>query len=189
MSLSSRRTVAGAARLALVILAIVIVAGYVKRHVHTPSIGRIRTQAPPPDAPLAPGDMRIYNTDSSVDLLLVGNNILAGLSPKTVARVKNALDSSAERDTTGLGGSISQLVKKSVAGAIGTHAVFPLSEIRDVRYEGNQIVFEWKNGKSHQLFGSANVNGSKVSNSFRPDDAERFVGAVRARLGLTPAAP
>src|SRR6185503_16101154 len=113
----------------------------------------------------------------------VGDKIFAGLSPKTVAKVKSELDTSASHDTSGIGASISQIVKKSVAGAIGTHAAFPLSDIRDIRYEGDQIVFDWKDGGKRQIFGGTKVNGGRVSNTFRREDAEKFVGAVRARLG------
>jgi hypothetical protein len=143
---------------------------------------RVETEMPPPNA-LGPGDLRIYSADSSVDLMLVGDKILAGLSPKTVAEVKTKLETSAARDTSGLGGSIAQIVKKSVAGAIGTHAAFPLSDIRDVRYDGDQIVVEWKDGKTHNLFGGTSVNDRKVSNSFRPEDAKRFIDAVHERMG------
>jgi hypothetical protein len=104
------------------------------------------------------------------------------LSPKTVAKIKDKLATSGSQDTSGIGASISQIVKKSVAGAIGTHAVFPLSDIRDIRYENGQIVFDWKDGGKHQVFGNTKVDGENVSNSFRPEDAQRFVAAVRARM-------
>jgi hypothetical protein len=61
--------------------------------------------------------------------------------------------------------------------------VFPLSDIRDIRYEHDQIVFDWKDGGTHQLFGTTKVNGGRVSNTFRPEDAQRFIDAVRARMG------
>ena len=182
MSSISRRWIASLIRAGLVLLAIVLVGSYVAHRMPNRRHVRVQTEVPPPES-LGPGDLRIYNADSSVDLILVGDKILAGLSPKTVAKVKAELETSAERDTSGLGGSISQIVKKSVAGAIGTHAVFALSDIRDIRYEGDQIVFEWKDGGNHQLFGSTKVNGSKVSNTFRADDARRFIDAVHARMG------
>ena len=115
--------------------------------------------------------------------MLKGDEILAGLSPVTVAKIQHQLDTSASRDTTGIGASISQMVKKSVAGAIGTHAAFPLSDIRDVRYEGDQIVFEWKDGSKHEVFGNTKINHERMSTSFRREDAERFVEAVKARIG------
>jgi hypothetical protein len=175
--------IAALVRTGLVVLALVLISGYVVRHMSGRSHRvRVETEMPPPNA-LGPGDLRIYSADSSVDLMLVGDKILAGLSPKTVAEVKTKLETSAARDTSGLGGSIAQIVKKSVAGAIGTHAAFPLSDIRDVRYDGDQIVVEWKDGKTHNLFGGTSVTDRKVSNSFRPEDAKRFIDAVHERMG------
>jgi hypothetical protein len=181
---SSRRFVAALIRLALLVLAIVFVGRYFKNKFFA-SHGTVHVQreAPPASEALAAGDMRIYSSDSAVDLVLSGNNILAGLSPRTVERVKSEMAKSDNHDTSGFGGSISRLVKNSVAGAIGTHAVFPLSDIRDIRYEHGQIVFDSKDGKQHDLFGSTKVNGNKVSSSFAPDDAQKFVEAVRARMG------
>ena len=184
MTMSSRRFVAGLVRMALVVLAIVLVGGYLSRRVSGHQPVHVQTQAPPAEA-LGPGDMRIYNADSTVDLVLFGDKILAGLSPKTIAKVRGELEASASKDTSGVGGSISRIVKTSVAGAIGTHAAFPLNEIRDVRYEGDRIVVDWKSGKQNDLFGNTKVNNSKLSNSFRREDAERFIEAVRARLGTS----
>ena len=181
MGSSSRRVIGGLFRLGLVILAIVLISGYVMRRMPRRNHMRVQTEVPSSDA-LGPNDLRIYSADSAVDLILMGDKILAGLSPKTVAKVKSELDNSASQDTSGLGASISQIVKKSVAGAIGTHAVFAISDIRAIRYEHDQIVFDWKDGGQHQLFGNTKVNGNKVSNTFRPDDAERFIEAVRARM-------
>jgi hypothetical protein len=181
---TSRRFVAALIRLTLVVLAIVLVGRYFKNKFFPHrTIVHVQREAPPPNEALGPGDMRIYSADSSVDLVLSGNNILAGLSPQTVEKVKREMDKKADRDTSGFAGSITQIVKSSVAGAIGTHAVYPLADMRDIRYEDGQIVFEAKDGKQHDLFGNTKINGNKVSNAFRPDDAQRFVEAVRARMG------
>ena len=190
MTVSSRRVVAGLIRFALVILAIVFVSGYFV-HKRIPSHRnemRIETKVPPPEA-LAPGDLRIYNRDSSVDLVLVGNNILAGLSPKTIAKVKEAVNEKTAGETTGFGGSIAQIVKTSVASAIGTHASFPVSEISDIRYEHNTIVFDWKNGEKHELFSNTKVDGERVSRTFREEDADRFIAAVKERMAHPVPAP
>jgi hypothetical protein len=181
---SSRRFISGLVQIGLVVLAIVFISGYFRHRVPSTPHVRVQTDPAPATDSLGPGDLRIYNADSSVDLVLVGDKILAGLSPKTVAKVKSELDKSASGDTAGFGGSISQIVKRSVAGAIGTHAVFPLSEIKDIRYENEQIVFDWKDGTKHEMFNGTQVNKEKVSKTFRREDAERFIEAVRARKGL-----
>jgi hypothetical protein len=184
MNPSTRRVVAGLLRVALAVVAIAIVSGYVIRRFPGRSARHVSVQseAPAPEA-LGPGDMRIFNADSSVDVVLQGDRILAGLSPKTIAKVRKELEESTAHDTSGLGAMISGAVKKSVAGAIGMHAVFPLSQIRDVSYDGERILVEWKDGGRKEVFGSTKVDGERVSNSFRREDAEKFVEAVRARLG------
>jgi len=185
--MNSRRVIGGLIRVGLVFLLIWLVVGWVRRKVssHNTHV-RVEAQAPPDS--LGPGDMRLYNADSSVDIVLEGDKIFAGLSPKTVAKIKNGLDESRSGDTSGFGGMISQIVKSSVAGAIGTHAVFPLSEIQDIRYDGGKIRVKWTDGGDRELFNGTSVNHQKLSDSFNEADAKRFVDAVRARKGL-PATP
>ena len=188
--MNSRRFVGGLVRFGLVILAVFVLTRYIgvgrssSRQKHT-SV-KMETQAPPDS--LGPGDMRIYNSDSTVDLVLHGSDILAGLSPKMVSQIKAKIDTSTAKDSTGLGAGIASIVKKSVAGAIGTHAVFPIADIRDIRYEDDQIVVDWNDGRKHSIFENANVNGKKASRSFRADDAQRFIEAVKARKAETPSA-
>src|SRR5579863_7130647 len=68
----SRRFFAGLIRVGLVALALAIVVGWVQRRAtriaHGANNINVELQAPPPAA-LGPGDMRIYNSDSSVDLI------------------------------------------------------------------------------------------------------------------------
>jgi hypothetical protein len=177
MANPSRRLVAGLIRLALVILAIVIVAGYVKRKRHRDF--HVATAAAPDS--LGAGDLRIYNTDSTVDLVLQGDRILAGLSPKMVEQIKAKIDTSTSKDSSGLGASIGNIVKRSVAGAIGTHAAFPLAEVRDLRYVNGQVRFDWTDGRERQIFENTDINGTKASKSFREEDVQRLIAAVRAR--------
>jgi len=184
--MNSRRVVGGLIRFGLVILTFALVFVWIKRKVSSHDHVRVETQAPPDT--LGPGDMRLYNADSSVDVVLIGDKIEAGLSAKTVNKVKGELEASRSKDTSGLGGMIGQNVKTSVAGAIGTHAVFPLSEIKDIEYSDGRIHVQWMDGSNRDLFNNTTVNKEKVSNSFNEADAKRFVAAVRARKGL-PASP
>lgn len=181
--MESRRVVGSLIRFGLVILTFVLLFTWVKRKVtsHTEHV-RVDAEAPPDS--LAPGDVRLYNKDSTVDVVLMGDKILAGLSAKTVSKVKGELEQSKAGDTSGLGGMIGQIVKTSVAGAIGTHAVFPLSDIKDIHYVDGRIRVQWADGGNRELFNGTTVNHKKVSNSFDDADAKRFVDAVRARKGL-----
>jgi hypothetical protein len=137
--MNSRRVIGGLVRFGLVILAIVLVYGWVRRRVSARNHVRVEAQAPPDS--LGPGDMRLYNADSSVDVVLMGDRILAGLSAKTIAKIKGGLDQSRSGDTSGIGGMISQIVKSSVAGAIGTHAkTRPVQRNEGERPEGLRFV-------------------------------------------------
>jgi hypothetical protein len=186
--MNSRRFVGGLLSFGLVIFAFALAFIWIKNRIHVPTMGKhVRVESQMPPETLGPGDMRLYNSDSTVDIVLMGDNILAGLSAKTVAKVKGSLDDS-KRDSTGFGGMISSIVRSSVAGAIGTHAVFPLAEVKDIQYQDGRIRVTWTDGGNHDLFGDAKVKVDKedVSHSFNEADAKRFVAAVRARKGLPP---
>jgi len=52
-----------------------------------------------------------------------------------------------------------------------------------VRYEAGKLEFFWKDGSRMRLFENANVDKKPVSETFRPQDAERFIAAFKARKG------
>ncbi len=133
------------------------------------------------EAPLAAGDIRITSTDDGVDLAMIGDTISGGLSMATLAKVRHETDTNAVSGS-GFGASIEKMVKGTVQSALGTRIAVPLASVKDVRYEGQRLVFEW-NGKAPTDFGNAKVNNKDVMASFSPADAQRFVDAVRARKG------
>ena len=128
---------------------------------------------------LAAGDIRIVSADSAVELALIGSRIMMRLSDKTVAEIKR------KTDTTGVSGSgfaasIEKMVKSGVASALNQQVEYPLSEVRDARYEDGEIKLEM-NGKGPRLFEQTRINKTPVMKSFRPEDAQAFVAAVQAR--------
>lgn len=182
---SSRRVViAGLLRFGLVVLTLALVGGYVMRHI--PGRGHVSLESDVPTLAdsLQAGDLRIFSSDGAVELILRGERILAGLSPRTVAKVRSELDASMSRDSSGFAASIGRMVKESVAGAIDTHGSFPIADIEDIRYERERIVVDWKKGGSHEPFFDMQVDGSKGSQTFRREDAERFIAAVRERMEM-----
>lgn len=180
ISVQHRRWIGRLIKLGLVGLAVVVVLAFLRRK--SPVRGDLRIDPSPPvaEAALGTGDLRVYNRDSSVNLILQGDRILAGLSPQTVERVRRELESSTA-DDTGLGGSIAQIVKRSVAGSIGTHVVYPVRDIREIEYRDEQIVIVRKDGSTARLLGSVKTGEQEAGKTFRPEDAQRFVEAVRAR--------
>ncbi len=188
MADASRKWAGRGIQAALVVLTIALVVHWVRgrigastRDLHVSGVAAL------PDT-LGPGDLRIYSTDSSLDLVLMGDKLAAGLSPTMVAKIRHDMDSSKASDS-GLGGAIAGIVTSSVAGAIGAHAQFPLRDLRDLRFENGHFVFEWKTGRDHVLVSGTSVNGKKGSDTFGAAEAQAFIAAVHARqkaLGFTP---
>lgn len=186
----ARRLTAGLIRVFLVLLAMGIVGFWISRRL--PNRGHITLQAdaPKPDQ-LGPGDYRLLNTDSSMDVILEGDRLLFGLSPKTVATVRDSVNAemTKKKDSSGLGNGIAQIVMKTVADNIGTHVVYSLADLHDVRFDNGHLVFEWNRGSEHDAFKSVKLNGKQESNTFRQPEADAFIAAVRARkveLGQVP---
>jgi hypothetical protein len=136
----------------------------------------------PPSAeavPLAAGDVRIVTADSGIDIALIGDTITSGLSEYAIAKVRQETDTAAVKGT-GFGADIEKMVKGTVQKAVNTRVGFPISDVREVRYDGRAIVFEWA-GKPPKMYGTAKVNGKPLLESFAPEDAKRFAEAVMAR--------
>ena len=128
---------------------------------------------------LGPGDVKITNEDSSVDMAVVGQKIVVRLSDKTMDKVRRETDTTAVKDS-GFGGSIERFVKKTVQSTLGQQFEYPMSDVRDARYENGAIVLD-VNGKEPRLLANTKVGGKKLLESFRPEDARRFVAAVNAK--------
>ena len=138
-----------------------------------------RPSAAVAEVPLAPGDIRITSADSAVDLALIGDSISGGLSAFALAKVRRETDTRTVSGS-GFGASIEKMVKGTVQSALGTRISVPVASVKDVRYDGQRLVFEWY-GKPPEHFGTAKINNKDVMASFSPEDAQRFVVAVRAR--------
>lgn len=125
-------------------------------------------------------DVRIQTTTAQLDLTLVGDTISAGLAPGALAKARQETDT-ATVSGSGLGPSIERLVKSTVQSAVSSRVSFPVSAVKDIRYQDGAIEFEWHE-RPTRLFEQTKVNGRPFLESFRPDDAQRFVAAVRGRI-------
>ena len=182
MELETRRWVSRLVQAGLIVLIVLFVGSWFWRRsgaTHRSDGVRIQREVVAPET-LGPGDLQIYNSDSTVDLILKGNQVLAGLSPKMVAKIRGEMDKPSTRDTSGLGGMIAQTVMKTVSSTIGTHVVYPVSEIRDIRYEDGNLIIEKEAGGETRLFEHTKVNKGETR-GFPEADALRFIAAVKAR--------
>ena len=130
---------------------------------------------------LAEGDVRIVTTNGGIDLALIGDSISTGLSPSALQTVRRETDTTSVTGT-GFGAQLEKVVKGTVQGAVGKRVAFPISEVREVRYDGEKLVFEWA-GEPRKLFENTKIDGKPLLASFTADDARRFADAVNARKG------
>jgi hypothetical protein len=157
-----------------ILLTLALLCGACSRHSDdAPPSGAVRAEA-------VPDDIRIQTTNAELDLALAGDTISAGLTPRALARVRQETDT-ATVHTTGVGGSIERMVKSSVQSAVSSRVRFPVSAVKDVRYENGAIRFEW-NERPTRLLDQTKVNNKPFLESFPPEDAQRFVDAVRAKI-------
>lgn len=192
-----RRWIARAVKLGLVGLAFVVVLAWVaeKRsdrrvdvRVETRgervgrSNARVATAPMPEIEALVPGDAAIFNQDSAVALILHGDQLHAGLSPQMRAKIEREIMQSTSDETTGFGAAVANVVRTTVASAIGTHAIYSLHDIRLIEVENGQIVLIQNNGRRVELLGDVKSDDQEISRTFSPDEARRFVDAVRARM-------
>lgn len=183
MELETRRWVSRLVQAGLIVLIVLFIGSWFWRRTpgatHRSDGVRVQREAVAPET-LGPGDIQIYNSDSTVDLILKGNQVLAGLSPKMVAKIRGDMEKPSTRDTSGLGGFIAQTVMKTVSSTIGTHVLYPVSEIRDIRYEDGNLIIEKEGGGETRLFEHSKVNKGETR-GFTEADARRFIAAVKAR--------
>jgi hypothetical protein len=135
--------------------------------------------ATPSATPESPGDVAIRTTDGNVEMALRNDRVLVGLSDKVLGEVRQKLATdSAGKSSGSLGGMIKGIVSSTVQGALATRLDYPVEEIEDVSYDGQRMHLVVR-GKGPQLE-HMDVNKRPLLESFAPDDARRFVEAVRA---------
>jgi hypothetical protein len=129
---------------------------------------------------LGPGDVRIATTDSSLELAIIGDSIVTGFGSKVIDKIREKTDTS---DITGdgLGATIQRAVKGTVAKAMDHEIHYPIADVSDIRFEDGGLRFYRADGRKMSVFENSRVNGRRVSESFSPEDAQRFISAFRAR--------
>ena len=129
---------------------------------------------------LGPGDILIANSDSSIELGLYGDSIVTGFGSKVMNEIRDKTDTAAVSGG-GFAANIEKMVKNTVADALGHQLKYAVADVQDVRFEDGKLLFFWKDGSRMRLFEDTNQNKKPVSQTFNPDDAQRFVAAFKAR--------
>lgn len=141
----------------------------------------------PAGADLSTGEVSITTKGGALVMGLRHDSVLVAFSDSIRESVRdeiNKVDKSKEAKD-GLGSMIEGIVKKSVAAGLGEvfdkARGFPVSDLKDVRYEAGSIVFDF-NKRPTFSFIELKENNEPFLSHFAPADAERFVSAVRVKL-------
>ena len=129
---------------------------------------------------LGAGDLLITTTDSSMQLGLVGDKVLMQFGDKIRRQMRSELDTTHLETSNRLGAAIERAVKRRVGSLLGRRLVRPLLEIDSVWLDGNRITFGYRDRHGFNFDNFKNDHRSTLE-SFSPEDARRFVDAVRAR--------
>lgn len=122
-------------------------------------------------------DARIAITteDGKVTMVLTDRDVAFQLSDRTLHKVDRELRRARHEDDDDgvIGEVIKTAVITSVRAALEHSAVYPVRELRDVRYEDGRLVFVARNGD--RLFERFEVDDDCVLEAFSPGDARAFV--------------
>ena len=130
---------------------------------------------------LGPGDVLITNRDTSMDLALVGDRVVLKFSDKVAHQIRQDLDTSTADTSSRFGALIERTVKRGVGSMLQRRIEIPLADIDSASYDGSRIRLSY-NGRRHPSLEGFRTDGKQpVMETFRPEDARRFVQAVNAR--------
>lgn len=135
--------------------------------------------------PLRAGEVRILTTNRAAFMALRDDQIVAGLSDSLrrhiQAEMKRELD---ESKGNGVGAAIGKVVVEGVNKLLGGEITVPVSDIRDISYDGRKIVIRYRNGEPRGLhLESIKSDGDRtILEQFAEQDARRFVEAVKVRV-------
>lgn len=136
------------------------------------------------------GEVWMATQSGSLIMRLRHDSVLIGFSDSLRQAVKSQVDTSMRRDAdeerSGLAravrGAVEATVKTTLREVFDKERGFPVSDVRSVRYEGGEIVFDYEHKPLIAPEGIKDGDRSMLTR-FHPADAARFVGALRGRMG------
>ena len=129
---------------------------------------------------LGPGDVRIMNADSSIELAVIRDSIVTGFGSRVMAEIAKGTDTSQIKGD-GFGANIQKMVKSTVASALNHEMRYSVRDVERVQYTGGKIEMYWKDGSRMKLFENMKQSGKPVSETFSEADAEQFIAAFDAK--------
>jgi hypothetical protein len=138
---------------------------------------------PGPRHSLRNAHMAITTTDNTASFVMTREVVALQLTDRMLREVNREMD----RDLNEEKGMFASMVANVVRGTVGTvlrrSLEIPIDELRTVDYRGGRLVFVTEDGD--RIFENAEVNGTDLTASFSPREAQAFVREFRALKART----
>ncbi|MBL8981145.1 MAG: hypothetical protein JNL26_03120 [Gemmatimonadetes bacterium] len=134
--------------------------------------------------PLRRGEVRILTTNHSAFMALRDDQLVAGLTDSIRAHVRAEMRRELDKSKAGgVGAAIGKVVAEGVNKLLEGEIQVPVSDVRDISYDGRRIVIRYRNEPKGLNFESIKSEGDRtILEQFSEEDARRFVRAVQVRV-------
>lgn len=135
--------------------------------------------------PLRAGEVRILTTNRAAFMALRDDHIVAGLSDSMRRHIRLEMKRELDKSKAeGVGAAIGKVVVDGVNKLLGGEITVPVSDVRDISYDGRKIVIRYRKGEPNGInLETIKSDGDRtLLEQFSAQDAQRFVEAVKVRV-------
>jgi len=118
----------------------------------------------------------IETRGGEVALLLIDRRLVMQFTDRGLERINREMADDVKKQESGFARVVAGMVRGGVRSMLDRGIEYPVSELRDARYEDGRLVLENREGKS--IFADVRVNDVQVMESFSPAEARAFAARV-----------
>ncbi|CAA9326971.1 MAG: hypothetical protein AVDCRST_MAG68-2315 [uncultured Gemmatimonadetes bacterium] len=126
--------------------------------------------------PLRRASSAIHTRGGEVALLLVDRRLVMQLTDAGLDEIERDMANDAKKEESGFARFVSGVVRSGVRTLLDRGIEYPVSELREARYERGRLVLVDREG--NELFRDVQVNDIQVMESFSPAEARAFAARV-----------
>lgn len=144
-----------------------------------------KVEALPGEAHVDPREVRIVTNNRAAFMALRDDHIVAGLTDSLRKHIEQEMNREVARERSGVGAKIAQSVVSGVNRLLEKELEIPVSDVRDIHYNGHRIVIQYRGRREKRVLNLENIktDGDRtLLEQFSEADARRFVDAVKVRI-------
>ncbi len=126
--------------------------------------------------PLRRATSAIETRGGEVALLLIDRKLVMQFTDRGLNKIDRDMNDDANEEKSGFARLVAGMVRGGVRTMLDRGIEYPVSELREARYEDGRLVLENREGKS--IFADVRVNDIQVMESFSPAEARAFAARV-----------